>query len=148
MKTRAVWRTRRGSHRWRPVFLVLVSVLLVSPPGAIGGASFQTHKVDPSKELIIIDPKVVDSDEAVYPGVLSFGHLMEQLAGEGAVETFVTDWLKQWENDQLIPSRDAIRDLEEVYKVGIRWSFLKPLLISMIEVPEELKPQEEEEEAA
>jgi len=38
---------------------------------------------------------------------------------------------------------DAIRDLEEVYKVGIRWSFLKPLLISMIEVPEHLRPPEE-----
>jgi len=37
---------------------------------------------------------------------------------------------------------DAIRDLEEVYKVGIRWSFLKPLLIGMVEVPEHLKPRE------
>jgi Fe-S oxidoreductase len=41
---------------------------------------------------------------------------------------------------------DAIRDLEEVYKIGIRWSFLKPLLISMVEVPEHLKPPEEPEE--
>ena len=40
---------------------------------------------------------------------------------------------------------DAIRDLEEVYKIGIRWSFLKPLLINMIVVPEHLKPKEEEE---
>ena len=38
---------------------------------------------------------------------------------------------------------DAIRDLEEVYKIGIRWTFLKPLLLSMVEVPEELLPQEE-----
>jgi len=38
---------------------------------------------------------------------------------------------------------DAIRDLEEVYKIGIRWSFLKPLLINMIEVPEHLLPKEE-----
>ncbi|MDY6973036.1 MAG: (Fe-S)-binding protein [Thermodesulfobacteriota bacterium] len=35
---------------------------------------------------------------------------------------------------------DAIRDLEEIYKIDIRWSFLKPLLISMVEVPEHLKP--------
>ena len=35
---------------------------------------------------------------------------------------------------------DAIRDLEEVYHIGIRWSFLKPLLIEMVEVPEHLKP--------
>jgi len=39
---------------------------------------------------------------------------------------------------------DAIRDLEEIYKIGIRWSFLKPLLIEMVEVPEHLKLKEEE----
>jgi Fe-S oxidoreductase len=38
---------------------------------------------------------------------------------------------------------DAIRDMEEVYKIGIRWSFLKPLLINMLEVPEHLKPKDE-----
>jgi len=38
---------------------------------------------------------------------------------------------------------DAIRDLEEIYKIGIRWSFLKPLLIDMIIVPDHLKPAEE-----
>jgi hypothetical protein len=32
--------------------------------------------------------------------------------------------------------------MEEVYEIGIRWSFLKPLLINMIEVPEHLKPAE------
>lgn len=37
---------------------------------------------------------------------------------------------------------DAIRDLEENYKIGIRWSFLKPLLINMVLVPEHLKPEE------
>jgi Fe-S oxidoreductase len=40
---------------------------------------------------------------------------------------------------------DAIRDLEEIYELGIRWSFLKPLLIKMAIVPDHLKPQEEEE---
>lgn len=37
---------------------------------------------------------------------------------------------------------DAIRDLEEEYKIGIRWSFLKPLLIDMVIVPEHMKPRE------
>ena len=37
---------------------------------------------------------------------------------------------------------DAIRDMEEIYEIGIRWSFLKPLLLSMVVVPDELKPQE------
>jgi Fe-S oxidoreductase len=41
---------------------------------------------------------------------------------------------------------DAIRDLEEVYEIGIRWSFLKPLLINMLEVPDHLKPPEDPEE--
>jgi Fe-S oxidoreductase len=37
---------------------------------------------------------------------------------------------------------DAIRDLEEEFEIGIRWSFLKPLLIKMLVVPEHLLPQE------
>ncbi len=37
---------------------------------------------------------------------------------------------------------DAIRDLEEEYKIGIEWSFLKPLLISMVEIPEHLQLKE------
>ena len=38
---------------------------------------------------------------------------------------------------------DAIRDLEEVYHIGIKWSFLKPLLLDMVEIPEHLKAKEE-----
>ena len=37
---------------------------------------------------------------------------------------------------------DAIRDLEEEFEIGIRWSFLKPLLIKMAIVPDHLKPEE------
>jgi Fe-S oxidoreductase len=40
---------------------------------------------------------------------------------------------------------DAIRDLEEIYDLGIKWSFLKPLLIKMAIIPEHLKPKEEDE---
>ena len=41
---------------------------------------------------------------------------------------------------------DAIRDLEEEFHIGIRWSFLKPLVLGMAIVPDHMKPQEEEEE--
>lgn len=41
---------------------------------------------------------------------------------------------------------DAIRDLEEEYEIGIKWSFLKPLIIKMAIVPDHLKPQEEDDE--
>ena len=37
---------------------------------------------------------------------------------------------------------DAIRDLEEEYEIGIRWSFLKPIVIKMLVIPEHLKPEE------
>ncbi|MFW6237527.1 MAG: sulfate respiration complex iron-sulfur protein HmcF [Desulfosudaceae bacterium] len=37
---------------------------------------------------------------------------------------------------------DAIRDLEEEYEIGISWSFLKPLLLDMVIVPERMKPRE------
>ena len=40
---------------------------------------------------------------------------------------------------------DAIRDLEEEYEIGIRWTFLKPLLIKMLIIPDHLKPQDEDE---
>lgn len=36
---------------------------------------------------------------------------------------------------------DAIRDMEEIYKIGIRWSFLKPLLLKMVVVPEHLRAE-------
>lgn len=36
---------------------------------------------------------------------------------------------------------DAIRDIEEVYHLGIKWSFLKPLLIEMAIIPDHLKPE-------
>lgn len=39
---------------------------------------------------------------------------------------------------------DAIRDLEEIYEDGIRGSFLKPLLLKMVIVPDHLKPAESE----
>lgn len=37
---------------------------------------------------------------------------------------------------------DAIRDLEEEYKIGIDWSFLKPLIIGMAIIPDHMKHEE------
>ena len=40
---------------------------------------------------------------------------------------------------------DAIRDMMEVYHVhDIKWSFLKPIIIDMMIVPDHLKPQDDE----
>jgi Fe-S oxidoreductase len=38
---------------------------------------------------------------------------------------------------------DAIRDAEEIFHDGVRWTFLKPIIIDMLVVPEHLKPPEE-----
>ncbi|MHC1788101.1 sulfate respiration complex iron-sulfur protein HmcF [Solidesulfovibrio sp.] len=38
---------------------------------------------------------------------------------------------------------DAIRDLEEEYHIHIDWTFLKPLLLKMVIIPDHLKPQDE-----
>jgi Fe-S oxidoreductase len=40
---------------------------------------------------------------------------------------------------------DAIRDLEEEYRIGIDWTFLKPLLLKMVIIPEHLKPKDDED---
>ncbi|MBW1988660.1 MAG: (Fe-S)-binding protein [Deltaproteobacteria bacterium] len=37
---------------------------------------------------------------------------------------------------------DAIRDMVEEYHIPVKWSFLKPLVISMVEIPDHLKPKE------
>lgn len=37
---------------------------------------------------------------------------------------------------------DAIRDIEKEYRIGIRWSLLKSLLIDLVEIPEHLKLNE------
>jgi len=36
---------------------------------------------------------------------------------------------------------DAIRDMEEIFHIGIKWSFLKPILLKMVIVPDHLKPE-------
>ncbi|GFM32395.1 (Fe-S)-binding protein [Desulfovibrio subterraneus] len=41
---------------------------------------------------------------------------------------------------------DAIRDLEEEFEIGIRWTFLKPLILKMAIIPDHLKLQEDEDE--
>ncbi|MDL2306707.1 (Fe-S)-binding protein [Desulfovibrio sp. OttesenSCG-928-C06] len=63
----------------------------------------------------------------------------------------------QWKRDQILATGakiviapchncwDAIRDLEEEYEIGIKWTFLKPLIIEMAIIPDHLKPAEDEE---
>ena len=76
-----------------------------------------THEIKPEQELLIIDVAVTDSKLADFPGVLSFGYLMEQLGGESEDKTkLLLNFLTKWESEQTVntfkvPAREAIRDL-------------------------------------
>ena len=60
---------------------------------------------------------------------------LEQIKATGA-EMVITPCHNCW---------DAIRDMMEVYHVhDIKWSFLKPIIIDMMIVPDHLKPQDDE----
>jgi hypothetical protein len=59
-----------------------------------------TIQVDPKRELLILDLSVVeDPTRSAYPGAWSFGHLIEELAGERDVEEFIVSWLTQYATD-------------------------------------------------
>jgi len=73
--------------------------------------------VAPEKELVILDPAVVDSERANYPGPFSIGHLFDQMAGsdtDGA--TLMRQWLGYWENtyavnEHSIEARPSIEEM-------------------------------------
>lgn len=59
--------------------------------------------VHAAKELLILDPAVVDSARANYPGAFSIGHLFDQLAGEaGDGRVLMREWLRSWEVPQVV----------------------------------------------
>ena len=76
--------------------------------------------IDPTKELMITHLNVVEDPVRTNPrmgrrAVWTFKHLMTNMAGNNNPSTFVLNWLKHWESDQLIngkisPARPAITD--------------------------------------
>ncbi|MGI9242180.1 MAG: hypothetical protein ACR2RV_15380 [Verrucomicrobiales bacterium] len=95
------------SHQPRVALLIgllSIAAILNTPEDSLGKPKeiFKTHPIVPEKELLITDPAVVDSGIAIYPGALSFGYLMEQLAGTDDPSDFVRGWLESWEIDQKI----------------------------------------------
>lgn len=70
-----------------------------SPPEP-AGTTVQALEIDPKRELLILDLSVVEAPErSAYPGAWSFGHLIEELAGEHDVEEFIVSWLTQYSVD-------------------------------------------------
>ena len=101
-----------------PVMIMLTSAGLraqqIAPQGKPVAAP--PHPVVPEKELLITDPAVLQSREAQYPGALSFGHLMEQMAGKEQAGAFTRAWLEMWLEDQTVngnvaPARSKMEEL-------------------------------------
>jgi hypothetical protein len=79
------------------------------------GEKMQTHDISVEKELLITHPKVVDSELAEYPGPLSFGKIIEELAGKRDPAEFMEEWCGLWEKQQTVnsfkvPGRKGMRD--------------------------------------
>ena len=95
------------------------NVALLSHPDKL--TPEEKHPVFADKELLITDKAVVDSEEARYPGHLSFGYVMEQLAGKDRAGTFTLEWLRLWLTDQEInrdtaPARPAMEGILEAWR--------------------------------
>lgn len=84
---------------------VLVLVAFLTSPIFSLATDFQTHEIIPEKELLITDLGVVESPLAVYPGPLSFGHLVQELAGKDGPKDWVLDWVTLWETDQVVDAQ-------------------------------------------
>ncbi len=98
----------RVSSYCRNVILTSALVLGTMPASRSGAAEVvkptkpAPHAVKPEMELLITHPAVLDSPETQFPGPLSFGYLMEQLAGKDQGGRFTKDWLKLWLADQTV----------------------------------------------
>jgi hypothetical protein len=85
--------------------LITIGLLLACACGGTGAAdstktSIQALEIDPKRELLILDLSVVeDPERSAYPGAWSFGHLIEELAGNQNVEEFIVNWLLQYTVD-------------------------------------------------
>lgn len=73
-------------------------------------------EVVPEKQLLIIDPEVVDSTSTEYPGFLSVGHLFDELSPDGSGGDLVRNWLELWMldlevNGSLVAARPRVKEL-------------------------------------
>lgn len=77
--------------------------------------------IKPEKELLILDPAVVDSPLADYPGPLSIGHLFDQMAADGDGATMMRRWLETWTRDLNINGAEVPARPGMVEKVIAPW---------------------------
>jgi len=75
--------------------LLILSACL---PALYAAEPAKIHAVAVDKEMLITALEVVDSPEANYPGVWSFGHLVDEAFGPAESRKVVAAWLESWAN--------------------------------------------------
>lgn len=100
-----------------------VSILLIALLSPLQATDFQDHPVVMDKELLITDPKVVDSKAATYPGAWSFGYLLEQACGKEEASAQVANWLELWASGKLLVEKKFV-DVGQ--RPGLRESIIGP----------------------
>lgn len=104
----------------RTALLLIPSALLpLLCPAEEQAKPFKLHEVAVGKEMLITDLEVVNSPEANYPGVWSFGHLMDEAFGPAKSREIVAGWLETWANgsgpgcseENRIPGREKLHPL-------------------------------------
>ncbi len=87
--------------------LPLLACLILSAK-AQGEPEPELRAINPEKELLILDPAVVDSPLADYPGPFSIGHLFDEMATDGDGATMMRKWL-----EPTLSERDLKKELRK-----------------------------------
>ncbi len=80
------------------LLLIPFAMLPLLCPAEEQAKPFKLHEIAVGKEMLITDLAVVNAPEANYPGVWSFGHLVDEAFGPAKSREIVAGWLEGWAN--------------------------------------------------
>ncbi len=74
--------------------ILIIAAGIVTNITATGAPAVAAKDIIPERELLITKKEVIESEHARYPGVWSFGTLIEELAGKDKAAAVVREWLE------------------------------------------------------
>jgi hypothetical protein len=93
------------------IVLVFKLIILLVGPALAGPKEFCQPNIRSEKELLIVDPTIIDSPSALGDGFLSFGSifkLFSRARSGAAAKLALVDWLGEWERTRLESGVPAI----------------------------------------